>query len=247
MIRNRLEQLSREALERVAAKNDIEISPEMDREALVDTIMEAVEESRSERELQNNNPVKIGSAKFLLLEEEMIEEDDTLPDDYELPDSYNDTRIVLMLRDPGWAFAYWDLAPDVRKTLTRSASFEYLLLRVCQGATDCEDMSSRTYDIPVSLEDSRWYLNLPEQDTKYRIELHAIDVNSDSLLAVSNTITVPLGTVPDVDDQAGLSTADRILAFSGLRELDVATYRTRVPQRILTLVEDHHRANVQDG
>ena len=238
MIRNRLEQLSREALERVAVKNDIEVSREMDREALVDTIMEAIEESRHDREIQNNNPVKIGGTKFLLLEEEMIEEEDVLPDDYELPESYNDTRIVLMLRDPGWAFAYWDLATDLRKSLARSSSFEYLLLRVCEGGANCDKASSKTYDIPVTLEDSRWYLNLPTQATQYRLELRAVDATTDTLLAVSNTVSVPLGTVPDVESQGPLSASDRILAYSGLRELDVATYRHRVPQRILTLVED---------
>ncbi len=238
MIRNRLEQLSREALERVAVKNDIEAAHEMDRQALVDAIMELIEESRRERESQNNNPVKIGGTKFLLLEEDMIEEEDALPDDYELPDTYNDTRVVLMLRDPGWAFAYWDLAADLRQSLARSSSFEYLLLRVCEGGANCDKGSSKTYDIPVSLEDGRWYLNLPSQATQYRIELRAVDATTDSLLAVSNTIDVPLGTVPDVESRGSPSASDRILAYSGLRELDVAAYRHRVPQRILTLVED---------
>ena len=236
MIRNRLEQLSREALERVATKNSIEVSGEMDRAALVDAILEAVEESRRDRETQDNNPVKIEGTKFLLFEEEMIEEDDRLPDDYELPESYNDTRVVLMLRDPGWAFAYWDLAEDQRKRLERSASFEYLVLRVCEGATNCDKNASKTYDIPVSLTDDRWYINLPRQATHYCIQLRAIE-GADTFLAVSNKVTVPLGTVPDVEGHNHLSAADRIMAYSGLKELDVATYRYRVPQRILTLVE----------
>jgi hypothetical protein len=238
MIRNRLEQLSRDALERVADKNDIEVSAAMDHEALVDAIMEAVEESRRDREAQNNNPVKIGETKFLLFEEEMIEEDDLLPDDYSLPTSYNDTRVVLMLRDPGWAFVYWDLAPDVRKSLERSSSFEYLLLRVCEGEKDCDKSRSQTFDIPVDLEDSRWYINLPRQATRYRIELRSIDATMDTRLAVSNSVHVPLGTVPDLEEGEPISTADRILAYSGLNRLDVAAFRNRVPQRILTLVED---------
>jgi hypothetical protein len=236
MIRNRLEQLSREALERVATKNNIEVSSDMDHAALVDTIIEAVEESRREREAQDNNPVKIGGTKFLLFEEEMIEDDDSLPDDYELPESYNDTRIVLILRDPGWAFAYWDIAEEERKRLERSATFEHLVLRVCEGAANCDKHASQTYDIPVSLTDDRWYINLPRQATHYCIQLRAVD-GSDTFLAVSNKVSVPLGTVPDVEGNNHISTADRILAYSGLKELDVATYRYRIPQRILTLVE----------
>lgn len=238
MIRNRLEQLSRHALERVAAKNDIEVSPGMDHTAVVDAIVEAVEENRYDREAQNNNPVKIGQSKFLLFEEEMIEEDNVLPDDYTLPASYNDTRIVLMLRDPGWAFAYWDLAVELRKELERSSSFEYLLLRVCEGEKDCDKNRSQTYDIPVSLDDGRWYINLPRQATQYRIELRSVDATTDTLLAVSNSVDVPLGTVPDLGGSGPLSAADRILAYSGLKELNVASFRNRVPQRILTLVED---------
>ena len=116
-------------------------------------------------------------------------------EEVELPESYNETRVVLMLRDPSWAFAYWDLKDTDRRDFQRSESFEGLMLRVYtmddpeSGLGDARQQ----FDIPVTLLDERWYINLPDQETYYKLALVAAADGEERSLAVSNAIVVPRG------------------------------------------------------
>ncbi|MEL7316103.1 MAG: DUF4912 domain-containing protein [Cyanobacteria bacterium J06559_3] len=95
--------------------------------------------------------------------------DDGLGD---LPGGYGESRIVLLPRDPQWAYAYWDIPNDHKQEL-RNQGGERLALRF-YDVTDI-DINSQS---PHSLQQyecgevaREWYLPVPVSDRDYTIEI----------------------------------------------------------------------------
>ena len=107
MDRGTLAEASYEALLRVADRFGVDVPDDVSRDELEDLVFEAATEYREEHHRGNNHSVRVEEAKYHNREDDefAVESDE----DIELPDTYNETRIVLLLRDPSWAFAYWDL------------------------------------------------------------------------------------------------------------------------------------------
>ncbi|HIK44823.1 MAG TPA: DUF4912 domain-containing protein [Leptolyngbyaceae cyanobacterium M65_K2018_010] len=116
--------------------------------------------------------------------------DDGLPP---LPDGYGDSRIVLMPRDPQWAYAYWD-TPNPHKEDLRRQGGERLALRL-YDVTDV-DLS---YQAPHSMQQfdcdelaREWYLQIPVSDRDYQVEIGYLAGDGRWLvLARSNTVRIP--------------------------------------------------------
>jgi hypothetical protein len=249
MLQKRLEELSLESLDDLAERHDVEIPEGATKQEYVELILEALEEDRLERELHNNNPVNIEEKKYRLLAGDELE--DYWQDvDVDLPEHYNDTRLVLLLRDPAWAFAYWDIRDSTVEDLEREEDRYALILRVYElgdnahaandgkNGKDGRNQIRDSFDIPIQKDDREWYVHLPKQKTTYRLDLIRRSDWGDQVLATSNSITVPRGGIADPDDGVD-GTTDQILAYSGVQKLDIADYDRAVPQRIISLAEEH--------
>ncbi|MFW6214746.1 MAG: DUF4912 domain-containing protein [Alkalispirochaetaceae bacterium] len=234
MIRQHLAELSLEGLMRVASRHDIDVEADVDRDELIEVLVDAIEEAQEERERLNNHPVKVQRVKYELTRDDEVPPDAGAFGEVELPERYNDTRIALMLRDPAWAYAYWDIRESKRREYQVAPRFDGIFLRVLE----VEDSSERefrvrdTFEIPVKLDDSSWYIHLPSQATIYRIQLIAKNAHRRELLAVSNSVTVPKGGFADAHPACD-EDCKKILAFSGLKHLDVAYFDRKIPQRII--------------
>ena len=116
--------------------------------------------------------------------------DDGLPP---LPDGYGESRIVLMPRDPQWAYVYWDV-PHTHKEDLRRQGGERLALRL-YDVTDID----RNYQAPHGMQQCDcdelardWYLQIPVSDRDYQAEIGYIAHDGRwLLLARSNTIRIP--------------------------------------------------------
>ncbi len=238
MTRTRLETMNAEALQSLASQYGIDLPRKTDRESLIDTIFEAFEEMRLERDSDNNNAIRIEEKKYGVQYDEADNSEEDEPE--ELPATYNETRIVVMLRDPAWAFAYWDLKESHDKKYRRNPDFHGMLIRVYELAEPTEDRSAivDSFDIPVQLSDSRWYINLPEQDTHYRLELIARHAEGEDVLAQSNIVSVPKGYF--ADDSSASFQEDAIIALSGIEHLGVSPFGNRIPQRILAHLDQQY-------
>jgi phosphate transport system substrate-binding protein len=138
---------------------------------------------------------EIEAAKFNLGLEEFTPEvlaavDEGLPD---LPSGYDESRIVLMPRDPQWAYTYWDI-PRIHKEELRQQGGSQLALRF-YDVTDV-DMD---YQNPHSVQEfecdemgREWYLPVPVSDRDYIVEIGYLTNDGRWLmLARSNSIRVP--------------------------------------------------------
>ncbi len=184
------------------------------REILEELVFEALEEARLERESTESENVRVQLVKYNNVQLEELLADHDADDETALPDSYNQTEITLLLRDPSWAYAFWNLRFDLRSWL-RKTTQESLFLRVIDhfgpaGAGDA-------FTIPLSPEDSSWYINLPRQGTTYSVELGMTFGSREVRLALSNTIDVP---APGLDELPRKDPAVRqVLEASGLPSL----------------------------
>jgi uncharacterized protein len=116
----------------------------------------------------------VGAAKFdvgttAIYDPSLASVDEGLGD---LPEGYGESRIVLMPRDPQWAYAYWDI-PNENRAQLRSQGGQQLALRI-YDATDLD----LNYQVPHSVQEypcdelaREWYLSIPVSDRDYIVEI----------------------------------------------------------------------------
>ncbi len=116
----------------------------------------------------------------------------------ELPFSYGKTELVLLVRDPYWAFSYWDFSGEtwnqVQSQLNADPSLKPML-RV-------HDLTAgRSFDLLISLEAKNWYLHLGTPDHRYVAELGLGDGRLRfNVIARSNEVETPRDSPSDIVD-----------------------------------------------
>ena len=239
MTKERLQDLPLEALREMANRIEISFHQNIARDALVELIYEAEEEEKSERESANNSAMRVKEKKFDIIEDEGSES--MSPDEFELPDSYNETMICLLLRDPLWGFAYWDLKQADVDTI-RSAPNSRLLLRVYQIDIDAPGGKKRRrpFEIPVKISDRSWYINLPETGKRYSLELIMQTRQGETVLCASNSIESPEISINPTNNSSTDESFYSILAVSGLQESSDFSEKGGIPQRIISLLDTQY-------
>ncbi len=227
----RLAELPLQSLINVGRKLGLESPEDNDRETLIDVIWEVLEENRNERITSDANPIRIEELKYDIQPTEQFFDD--IEEEFILPESYNETKIVLMLRDPSWAFAYWDIKKETHEELRRDSEFSGIFLRLLQ----CKE-NGYFFDIPVKLSDNRWYINLPEPGIIYYLELVVKRENGEEILAHSNAIDVPFGNSLGTVREDSEDPSDKILLLSGIVKINTVAFSSSVPHRVLASIED---------
>ncbi len=116
----------------------------------------------------------------------------------DLPLSYNQTRLVLMVRDPFWVYAYWDISKEKEKEIKlykqKYKGMVKSILRVYDITHEnmSRDVPKNYFDIDVPLEIGQWYIYLGNPDHKFTVDLGLINKNKNFyLITWSNTVTIP--------------------------------------------------------
>jgi uncharacterized protein len=111
----------------------------------------------------------------------------------EIPGGYAESRIVLLPRDPQWAYAYWDIANEHKQEL-RNQGGQTLALRV-YDVTDIDMDHQSPHSIqeyPLDEMSREWYLSIPVSDREYLIDIGYRCADGRWLvLARSATIRIP--------------------------------------------------------
>jgi len=170
---------------------------------------------------------QIRAAKYLPRElpKRLFEEERFL-----FPESYGQNRIRLLVRDPEWIFAYWDVKPESLEQLAKSLGERALALsRLTLRVVD--PVSGGSSDILLPPGARWWYVRTDAARRTYRAEL-GITLPSGQFrkLAESNTVVTPrVGPSPERARRrmsyraAGeLAPADAALALQAEREANLA-------------------------
>jgi hypothetical protein len=172
-----LEEMTLRQLRKVASEYAISLYSRMRKAELI----EAIRKAMNIRGIPSAQPpniiqetVQVEASKFDLGQEDQMGEslasvDEGLGD---FPGGYGESRIVLMPRDPQWAYAYWDVPNENKEELRRQGG-QQLALRLY----DVTDVNIE-YQAPHSVQEylcdelaREWYMPIPVSDRDYAIEI----------------------------------------------------------------------------
>ncbi|MDR3275924.1 MAG: DUF4912 domain-containing protein [Treponema sp.] len=109
-----------------------------------------------------------------------------------LPQQYNINFIDVLIRDPLWIYAFWEISARDRENHEGAEDFEGYVLRV-SGA-------GASFSVPVEIADSGRYLGFPSlspaEKQAYTLELCALRGPACPVLAVSRPFSLPALAAP---------------------------------------------------
>ncbi|KAF0133571.1 MAG: hypothetical protein FD145_1240 [Candidatus Saganbacteria bacterium] len=119
---------------------------------------------------------------------------------FELPQGYNDNRIVIMVRDPYWIFAYWEINgnrfEEIKRELDNKFYGSKLILRVYDA------VNWSFFDISISNGANNWYINVGRPNTAYCVDVGFLTSDGTFVCAArSNIVTTPRDGMSNVIDE----------------------------------------------
>lgn len=146
---------------------------------------------------------KVEDTKFYLGAEEkgVITEE-------ELPESYGDNKVVLMVRDPHWAYVYWEInsrkVAEARGRLKSEFDQSKLILRVYDiTGIEFNGFNAHSFfDIEIPNVLGNWYVHLGRPNRTFCIDIGYRNQEGGIFsLSRSNNITSPRDTFSEVADE----------------------------------------------
>lgn len=228
---DKFDSLSDEALYALAEKMGLDLPPNLERVFVVEEILGALEEDSDERLSAGFAPFRIEEFKFSGSSLDSV--DAVTAEEPAIERCYNETSMRVLVRDPAWAFAFWEISDADLSALEGLDDSPAFFLHVSEVSdADGGEQKKDFFDIPVSEDDSQWYINLPRSKTKYRIELCARAGNRVRILSRSKDVAAPRQfldrSLGDIDPASA-----ELFRLAGIETLDIEAPLEENPQRIL--------------
>ena len=183
-----LQSVSTDELLQIADDCGIFVAKGLCRNLIIEELLEIEEDSN----VSDNKFLKI-STDDLFLDDEMDGKDNA-----GLALSYNKTEIHVLLRDPMWAFAFWDFYKPEFLNLVNDPDFDSFFLRVLLLSENNISESYDYFDIDITDSDRSRYFYLSFNDSVTRVELCSRKIEGEiSVLARSNLIRLRRENIPN--------------------------------------------------
>jgi hypothetical protein len=125
----------------------------------------------------------------------------------QIPQNYNDTGIVLMVRDPYWLYSYWNINQNTKEYLT-SVQKKWTELPLVLRVYDTTDVnfdgfnSNYYFDIHINHQANNWYIHVGGPNRTFCVDLGFIQSDGSFYTIVrSNSVTTPRDNISDVIDE----------------------------------------------
>ncbi len=221
----KLSLLSDDELSLLAERMGIYVPDGLERVFLIEEIVDAFEDDTAEKSFSHDAPDHV--------EEKKLTGTGFIPgrlEEIAIPENYNETSINAIVRDPLWIFAFWDIAELARNKILAEIEEPKLILRVTEvTSTD----SAFHYDITVSFDDRKWYINVPYPKRSYRIDLCVAKFSKIKVLAHSNVVNMP-SQYMDMGSKLPQMTKS-LLILSGSEELHLIEPKEENSLRIMSM------------
>ena len=203
--RSFLETLSSSDLISLADDYGIDIPDDLNRRFIIGELLEAAEEMKQDTKKSE-----------MVIKHELAETNQETV----LPGSYNETNIYMILRNPVWAFVWWDIKKsDLSKM--HSEGISSLMLHVSLFNED-QTLRPEVFDVQISSTDREQYILLPAGYKFVRIDLLSSGRTNKTLqtLACSRCVEIPQGCKELQNLHPGCKiTLSPILKLSGMENL----------------------------
>lgn len=183
----------------------------------------AVKEKKAVTPLLPHTPKKIDTFEEVVEEAKYYEPVEVhYPPEKELPMEYGENKIVIMARDPNWAFAYWEITPEIlEKSRKKAGGGANLTLRVYDiTGIDFDGKNALShFDISVYERVSNWYIELGKPDRSFCADLGLLTPKGYFIPIVrSNVIITPRDKISEITDEKWMIMEEefqKVFALSG--------------------------------
>ena len=217
-----LETLTSEELARWADHYGVDIPPSLDRIFVIEELLELTVsdiEIEVEEEYSGAPPVKF-------------------PVSAALPKQYNITFIETLVRDPLWAFVFWEVKGADRDFYENAPDFSGYCLKVSPWGY--KGTINEVFKISLMPEDNARYLGFPPgysngaaEDARnrcYKVELFAELGGKESFLAASSPFRLPALSPRIEKQESPLAAKYPLLRLSGIEDFGILRNRDREPR-----------------
>ena len=141
-----------------------------------------------------------------------------------LPRRYGTTKLVLLVRDPWWLYAYWEVTPDHAAAVQRAMSPEerahaqtFLRLYDVTDRGAAVQRAHRYLDIGLTHDVDNWFVDTGEAHRTWVAELGYRTVHGRFFpLVRSNVVTTPRAGPSDEFDEAWMTTDEEYWKLLGV-------------------------------
>jgi hypothetical protein len=103
-----------------------------------------------------------------------------------LPERYNITFINVLIRDPMWVFAFWEIKRQDRESIENSPDFDGYFLKVLPL-----DDPKGSWTVNIEPNDTAWYMSIPVPNSSFCVTLCALFGDKENVLAASREFAMP--------------------------------------------------------
>jgi hypothetical protein len=170
--RSYLESLTTHELVKLADSHGIDIPPGLERSFIIEELLELDYEGKAGAAGKEPSPLTEGRGRG------------SAP----LPKQYNITFIEVLIRDPLWVFAFWEINTHDKALHEKASNFGGYCLKVCP----VEGLGQQgAFTVSVGIGDSAWYLGFSPSGGSFRVDLCARRGGRAQVLAASRPFTLP--------------------------------------------------------
>jgi len=221
--RQKLESLSTDELIKMADANGVDIPPGLERIFIIEELLELSNTEKREA----HSDLETGSANG---------------ETSALPKQYNISFIDVIIRDPLWVFAFWEVKSHDKEIHENAENFKGYFLRVIaldenkkEIVYDDEDEDS-SFTVPVNIEDCARYLGLAEHSSTdwnspssgcYVVKLEAMRGSSFVPIAQSEPFYLPRLNEHDTITELN---GNPLIRLSGIKDLLIVKNTDRQPR-----------------
>jgi len=151
-----------------------------------------------------------------------------------LPKQYNITFIDVMIRDPLWAFVFWEIKASEKEEFEKDENFDGYYLKISRlDEKNSGSGNDGLFIVPVKSEDTAWYLSLSpafeadsswSDNSQFKVEFCASVGGIETALAVSKAVKLPyLPELPSIAGKHDASSAwgNELICLSGYTDFHV--------------------------
>jgi len=144
---------------------------------------------------------------------------------FSIPTGYGRDRIILMVKDPWWLFAYWEIQPATERAarsqlLPHEVAGLQSILRVYDvtGVEFPAQPATASFDIGLSGLATNWYIHANAPNRSFIVEIGFLANTGRFLpLARSNRVTTPRFGPSEIIDEAWMTTDETYWKLLGTR------------------------------
>jgi hypothetical protein len=150
--------------------------------------------------------------------------DSSIPETVVLPKQYNISYIEIIIRDPLWVFAFWEIKGHDRELHENANDFKGYCLRVIPLNEDEKEPKSavNSFTIPVGINDSARYFGFVEHSSKaqgrYIMKLGVVRGDSELHIASSKPFCLPRLIE---NDDIKIMDENPLVNLSGIQDLTI--------------------------